>query len=511
MHTQKYNSLAKIQCNFVCIVFFLFIGGQAISQENLLSKEIILKLENSTLRQGFKQIEKQLGCHFTYETTTFNDQKKLTLNIQSISLKNGLDKMLNDSSLIYKVIDNHVIIRNRSIKKNNNTRIDTIPKYREIRGTILDAEEGTPLSFSSISVWGYSVGAVANEQGEFIFKVPEKYYGKQICISHIGYKNQLFLLDEIPETAQTYTMEKSIISLQEVVIRKRDAKALLLAALESRATNYSTEPLNMTGFYREMVKRRNDYMFFSEAVVKVYKPSYTREAELDKIKVLKARKMIGLSIEDTVIVKLKSGLFSCMELDLVKNPPDFMKPESMNDYDYNVVDIVDFNNRNTYLIEFKQKENILDALFMGKMYIDIESLAIVGAEFSMNPDKMRQAQSKYIAQKKRGVKPTMTSIDYQVNYRMIDDTYYLNYVRGKLKMKVRKRKKIFPTNFETSFELAITDIDTLHVEKFKRKETYNMHSIFINDIYEYDETFWGNYNLIQPDIPLQQAIKKIDN
>ena len=179
-------------------------------------------------------------------------------------------------------------------------------------------------------------------------------------------------------------------------------------------------------------------MFFSEAVIKVYKPSYTDEYEKDMVQVLKARKMRDVSVLDTISVKLKSGLFACFELDVVKNPINFLDEENFSQYDYDMTDIVSYNDRNAYLIEFKQKEYITEPLYMGRLYIDIERLAIVGAEFYLNPDKVNRARSNYIAKKGRGIRVKMNSVEYKVNYRLIDSMYILNYVRGELKMKVKK-------------------------------------------------------------------------
>ena len=57
--------------------------------------------------------------------------------------------------------------------------------------------------------------------------------------------------------------------------------------------------------------------------------------------------------------------------------------------------------------------------------------------------------------------------------------------------------------------MAISDIDTINVEKFKRKETENLNTIFLDVVHEYDPLFWKNYNFIKPDVPLLEAIQKI--
>jgi hypothetical protein len=501
--------LKKIQCLILSIVFFFITTSILNAQQDLLQQKVTADFKNTTLRKAFKQIEKQLSCYFTYESTTINNQKRISINLKNIPLQRALVQMLNDSLLIFKVVDNHVIIRKkRSNKKVTEIARDSIPEFKELRGKLVDADDGEVLPFATVSILGRSFGAIANAQGEFIFKVPKKYYDSQICIAHLGYNNLCLPVGEFSDSGRVYKLSRNFVSLQEVIIRKRDARAIIRAALEKRKMNYRTEPTYLTGFYRESVMRRSSYMFFSEAVVQLYKTSYLNDFGNDMIKVLKARKMKGLSIEDSVAVRLKSGLHACLELDIAKNPMNFLNEDNFSDYEYNMSDIVSYNGRNVYVIDFKQKELIKEALFQGKIYIDIEKLAFVGAEFSLNPDLIRKAQNQYITKKNRGIKLRMLSVEYTVNYHLVNDTYFFNYIRGHLKMKVRRRKKVFPVMFDTSFELAVSEVDTVDVKRFKRKEAENPYTVFFNEVHEYDESFWEHYNFIKPDIPLQEAIKK---
>lgn len=491
------------------IVFFFFSYYNSYSQGSILKKRITLEENNISIKKAFKKIEKQASCYFTYENSTLNNQRKVTFSFIEQPLEKCLDQLLQDSTLVYKVVSNHIIIRKKRIKRKEDVeRSDSIPNFIVLRGKLLDAEDGEELPFATISIFGTSIGVIANAQGEFIFKIPKELSNKQICFSHIGYENLLKTYSEINDSINTIKLYKSFVPIQEVIIRKRDAKSLIRSALEKRNENYRTEPAYLIGFYRESVKKRSEFMFFSEAVVKIYKTSYLSDFS-DMVKVLKARKMEGVSAEDTVIVKLRSGLKACFALDIAKNPMHFLDEESFENYDYNMSDIVSFNNRNTYTIEFKQKSFINDALYEGKVYIDIENLAFVGAEFQINEDYIRKAQSDFIAKKKRKMKIKMNTIKYMVNYRLVNDIYYLNYVKGFLDMKVRKRKKLFPINFSTTFELAVSQVDTMNVKKFKRKEAARLSSIFFEEIHNYDEAFWEHYNFIKPDVPLQEAIKKL--
>ncbi len=501
--------LKKIQCLLISIVFFFFSTTNVLAQKDLLQQKVSVDFNNISLRKAFKQIEKQLSCYFTYESTTINNQKKVSIKLKNTPLEKALVQMLNDSLLVFKVVDNHVIIRRREAFQNSEGGTkDSIPEYKELRGKLIDADDGSPLPFSTVSIMGYNIGAIANAQGEFVFKITKRYYDKQICFAHIGYNNLCLSITEFDDSAKVYPLKRNFVSLQEVIIRKRDARAIIRSALEKRRLNYSTGPTYLTGFYRESVIRRNSYMFFSEAVVQMYKTSYIQEFGGDMVKVLKARKMKDVSMEDSVTVKLKSGLNACFDLDIAKKPMNFLNEDNFSDYEYNMSDIVSFNGRNVYVIDFKQREFIKEALFEGKLYIDIEKLAFVGTEFSLNPELIRKAQNQYISKKDRGVRIKMLEVDYTVNYRLVGGTYYLNYLRGHLKMKVRRRKKFFPVNFDTSFELAVSEVDTVNVKRFKRKEAENPYTVFFNEAHEYDESFWEHYNFIKPDVPLQEAIKK---
>ncbi len=500
----------KSKIILICIIIINFIFQPIIvAQDSILDKPVNAKFKNTPLKLAFKKLEEQLNCYFTFEGSTINSEKIIDRNFKSTPLKNCLDDMLEDSSLVYKVIDNHIIIKKKRIDNQKIVKSDSVPTLIIIKGQIIDNQGDGPLPFASVSLKGFSLGAICNAQGEFILKIPGQMIGQQLVISHLGYKNLFIPLVMGVDTFRIFKLERTFIAIQEVIIRKVDAKSLLKSALSKIEMNYAAKPIFLSGFYREYVKRRDSYMFYSEAVVKIYKSSYSKQLENDLVKVIKSRKMQDVKQEDTVILKLKSGLSNCLDLDLVKNPINFLNVEDFDLYNYVMSDIVTFNDRNAYLIEFEQNNWVEEGLYQGKIYIDIEKMAIIGVDFRINPKKISNAQGDYIVKKKRGIKVRMSSIDYMVTYRLVNDRYYLNYVKGNLKMKVRKNGKIFPIDFETSLEMAINDIDTVNVERFKRNEVEDPHTIFFDDIHEYDEDFWENYNFMKPDEPLQEAIKKL--
>jgi hypothetical protein len=324
----------------------------------------------------------------------------------------------------------------------------------------------------------------------------------------LGYSNFYADVNQIIDTNSIFMMERNYISIQEVIIRKTDAKNLLRNALKRIKNNYPTEPAYLTAFYRESVNKGKEFMFYSEAIMQVYKSSYTSIIDDDMIKVMKSRKLQDISMEDTVIVKLKSGLQASLGLDIVRNPIEFLDEENFQDYNYSMTDIVSMNNRDAYLIEFEPKEYAEEAIFEGKIYIDIQDLAIVSCEFKIKPDRLSQNEEQFIAKKNKGIKIKLSNIDYRVDYRCIGDKFYLNHAKGEINMKVKKQGKLFSFNFDIAFELSVNEVDTINVERFKRKETARLHTIFFDEIFEYDEKFWENYNYIKPDKSFQETLKK---
>ena len=102
------------------------------------------------------------------------------------------------------------------------------------------------------------------------------------------------------------------------------------------------------------------------------------------MKIYKSRKIENIKRSDTLAVRLKAGLSTCLELDGVKNLFDFLNRESMPDYRYRLTDIVTYDDETAYEIEFEQREDIDQPLYKGIIYINTADFAILHAEFELN-------------------------------------------------------------------------------------------------------------------------------
>jgi hypothetical protein len=72
---------------------------------------------------------------------------------------------------------------------------------------------------------------------------------------------------------------------------------------------------------------------------------------------------------------------------------------------------------------------------------------------------------------------------------------------------VKSKKDKLNATFHSVSDLLITDFKPDDGTHFKRDEVFNAKDIFTETIRNYDEDFWGNYNIIKPSEDLRNALR----
>ncbi len=352
--------------------------------------------------------------------------------------------------------------------------------YITVNGVVKDSKTKERLVFSGIYVPGTSIGTVANSEGQFTLKIPKTLNVQEFGISHLGYHNGIFpVSDGNGRRENVYYLDPASVEIKGVVVRPKDPRTLILQALNRIEDNYSRVPNTLTGFYRETIKQRRDYVSIAEAVTEIYKSPYKFTLESDRIKVIKGRKGDNVKKADTLIVKMQGGPNVSLYLDIVRYPELILGAK----------------------LEYP--------LYYGKIYVDVESLAITMAEFSMDISDVEKATQAFVRKKPAGLIFEPVSTSYLVTYKKLGDRYYLNYMRSEIKFQADWKKKIFKTSYTLMSEMAITERDTVNAAKIAAKESFKPYAILTDKVNEYfDEDYWGSYNTIEPDESIQSAIAK---
>ncbi len=511
----------KAHIEFICgpllksmlVVFICQFTFQLSAQNNLLQNKISVNFKELPITDALDTLAKKNDCYFTYNSNLFSKEKKISLKETETPLNIILRKLIPDTNLTFQLVNKHIIIVPNNYKKNRAIATDFIPDllYRNISGKITDQNSKTALAYASLGLRGKHVGTISNQDGDFTLSISSKNIHDTLVVSYVGYKNTEIPVSEIKDSNIQIKLKEDFISLQEVIIRNKEPRALLRAALNKIENNYPQKPTNLTSFYRESVLKNNKYMIYLESILDIYKTSYDEIDFKDRVKVFKSRKIYDVSRLDTISFRLKGGIQGCLLLDIIKNKPEFLNPEYMHFYNYHLSDISSFDNKPVYLIEFKSKPNLTTPLMEGQIIIATRSLAIISAEFGYNPDRLSEITKRFISKGDSKTKVKALHVNYAVNYRQIDGKYYLNHSLGNLKFKVRNRKKLFYQSFSTSFEMATTKLDTINVRRFKYRETISPETIMSTKNLTYDRNFWGNQTFIKPEKNIKEAIKRINS
>ena len=506
----SYNGNILIKLPAVVLLFLIFITQEGVCQKGILDSTFTFKAGTVKTGNAFDIINRRTGYNFTYDSRLIDREKKVEMTFVNIKLSNILNNILKNDSLVYSVIDKYIIISRA--EKPDLSIADSLYKKESyyITGSINDEETLEPLPYATIALKHKGKGTVSNNNGEFGLKITPQLINDTLSVSYLGYIGRDILVKQAIGSSFKIMMKKEFISIPEIIIRNQIPQEIINKAREAISENYGNTPAYLTGFYREGVMKKSELQTYSEAVLEIYKSAYTGTLLGDQIKVFKSRKIENSDRRDTLTVRLKAGLSTCLELDGAKNIFDFLNVESMPQYSYRLTDIVTYDNEEAYAIEFEQRENVDLPLYKGIIYINTTDYAILNAEYELNQLFINKMKDSFISKTARQFTTWPISVKYSTSYRKMNGRYFLSHVRGDLVFSSKQKNKLFNTQFKVFFELAITEIELKNVSRFDREEIAPVHSIFSKTITSYDPLFWGNQDFLRPEDNLLQALKNMN-
>lgn len=383
--------------------------------------------------------------------------------------------------------------------------------YITISGVVKDKNSNKKLEYVSISVPGTNIGTITNTDGVFSIKLNNALEAKTLEISHIGYRNMKFPINrEDIEHEVTIYLIPNVNLLKDVIVQPVDAQKLVEEAIHKIGDNNSAEVNMLTGFYRETIRKRRNYINISEAILDIYKTPYTQDIAGDRVQVYKGRKLISPKPNDTLIVKFQGGPNLSTFMDVVKNPELFLDINTLGMYRYNMEESVMIDERPHYVVSFSPQVVLPYALHYGKLYIDKQSLTFSRAEFSLSMDDRNKATQAILRKKpfKMHFKPE--EVSFLVTYKQQDGKSYLNYVWSEVKFKCDLKRRLFSTGYTIVSEMVVTDRKSGKINKIPFKQSFGQNQVLSDKVQNfYDPNFWEDYNIIEPTESLENAVSKL--
>ena len=490
-------------------IVILFVSITLAGQDSIPDVHVTLSAKNRTINQVLDEITLQTGYYFTYNAALISGKDKVRFQVTDMPLEEALDQLLRNPRFAYRVISRNIVI----YQKNDKPPSPLVPEIDRsiLKGRVVDGRSDKPLAYATIALYGTPLGSITNQTGGFSLKIPPDQADPMIKVSYLGNKNMFIPVSYPVDQEMTIRLEKETIPLQEVIIRFADPELLLREAMNRIPSNYLQDHSTMTAYYRESVKRNDRSMVYSDALLDVAKGPYTPLSSGDQVRIRKGRKITDLSTEDTVVIKLRSGIYTSLSLDVVKNRPNFLTEDFLDRYDLDFTDMMTYGDRLVYVISFQQKSHIADLMFRGRIYLDQEHLAIVAADFEFNPELIHKEPGLFLVSRSPRIRIRPILARYHVDYRVMEGIYHLSQVRALVEMKVRKRRQWIGARYRISIEMAITDVNPDQRLRINVADRVKPNTVLSDQPFEFDPLFWGIYNTIEPEATLMESLQRIEH
>ena len=387
---------------------------------------------------------------------------------------------------------------------------DENDSFKEYKGKVVDSESRKPLIFADIAATGTNISTISNKEGKFSIKIPNESSATSLTISFLGYETLTVSLSSLDKRSNTIYLVPTITQLEQISINApKDAESLVKLTLNGRGEKYIRERTIMTAFYRETIRKRKKNASLTEAVVKIFKQPY-HTVKNDAVELVKSRKNTNYSRLDTIALKLQGGPFGALYSDIVKYPDYVFNEETFPYYEFSFSPITEVDDRPVYVVDFKQRRNIVTPLYKGKLYIDSQSFALISASYELNVENKDEAVKLFLKKKPRRVDVEPVVAKYKVDYKITDGRWYFNYSNLQLSFRVKWPKKLFSSTYTLDVEMAVTDWNNNLVAKINPKNRIRPTIILSDKASGFsDPEFWGEYNIIEPEKSIESAIRKI--
>lgn len=385
-----------------------------------------------------------------------------------------------------------------------------VERVIEYKGKIVDINGNIPLSYCNVLVEGSQQATVTNTDGEFSIKLPAGDETQTLLIRHLGYQNQSVSLKQLRDRNGLIQLSQVTFQLPQIDVMMGDAPTIVRKMFEKFGDNYPQEIMYMTAFYRESIRKNRNYVSLSEAVVDIRKEPYTPFRN-DMARLFKARKQTDYSKLDTLVFKLMGGPYNNLYLDVVKHPDLVFTNQPFEKYYFSFDGVEWMDERLIYVINFNHYPNPEEVLYSGKLYIDAENFALKSAVFDMSFDNPTDAVQLLIRKKPLNARVTPLEASYRIDYIEKGGKWYYAYSRIELGMKINWKRKLFNTNYYATIEMAMTNRQNDAADKEIRFRDRLRSDVVISDAAQgfADPDFWGPLNVIEPEKPIEAAIRKI--
>ncbi|MEG0518795.1 MAG: carboxypeptidase-like regulatory domain-containing protein [Bacteroidales bacterium] len=492
----------------ILLLCCLFTGiSRSLYAQAGLDRIIYLAKERGTVYSMLERVSEKSGYLFIYDSKVVDNAHSVKLKEGSRSIREAVYEIIGNQRALLRLVGGHILICEQT-EQAMIAEVPTSTGYFTLQGRLLDKYSGVPIAYGTVGVAGNTIGTITNQNGDFRLRLHDSLSRSIIRIFHLGYVAQDIDVSLLVGGPTVLSLEPRVIEIPGVIVRVSNPIKVLRQMLDNRDVNYAQEPVYLTTFYREGVQYKQQFQNLSEAVFKVYKAPLSNNMVGDQVKLLKKSLIANKGMRDTLMAKISAGIDACLQLDFMKQLPDFLIPDESSDYPYVYTSgkSTTIGDRLVNVVCFEQKNGIEYPLYKGELYIDDQNGALLQANIEIHPQFINKAVDMLVVRQARILKTIPQKVTYTVTYKPWNGKYYINHIRGDLFFKVKKRHQwLGSSSLHAWFEMVTCRIETQNVIRFQRNERLPTRTVFSETHFKDDPNFWGEFNVI----PWEQELSKI--
>lgn len=385
-------------------------------------------------------------------------------------------------------------------------------KSRTISGSVADKETGIRLAGVSISSTRHGYGTLSNKDGQFILNLPGTSGPDTLQLSMLGYKTQVIPFDQKNRAVGRVILEPTATTLSEVVIIAIDPVSIIKEAIRKIPDNYLSEGHVQQGFYRTATRKGREYIQLSEAAFDIFNYGYGKNKQ-GQLKLKKMRALKDEKESHGIDLGLKPHILFGFDMvnEISHNP--VLSKEGLKKHRFLLKDIVDYEGQEAYEITFDQKEGQKEALYKGSLYILKEKQVIVAINYGLSPKGIRYARYGDLAtralMKLLDMSVQIKKDEVRARYRQSGSRWVLSDVKNNTILQFRSSRKQYDFEADVLVDFVTTGIDTFTKTPFSEKLVLGDNKFIEHVEAEPDTAFWKEQNIILPDFPVEEVIRKI--
>lgn len=404
---------------------------------------------------------------------------------------------------------------------------------QELNLTVKDSSTHEPLPYVTVYLKTNGIGTTTNLTGSAQLELTDESVTSDTLIcSYMGYVKKYIPIDLQKTLQLEIELSPLFQNIDEVSIvaskKTFSAKQIVRKALKNTAKNYSTQAVNLLGFYRETFKEDDQAIYLNEATVNIYYDKYPQgmfqrrdwedwyyddsyafeltysqfngfpkqfNSKDDRVQLIEARSTGNWSkygFKGSII----GGPLSITSKDYPKYQSDFLDTKNFNKYAYKKVGIENVNGSKCYVIHFYPLETgkrmsiaygkkLNRSIYVGKMYIDQTSFAIARMEFQLAQNVNFHYYTQFVP------------LDYsvQIDYIQRDRIWTLDKIKLSQLRSYKMRLADHPVLYESTQELFFTDVitDTVKQIPLSLEWRHTQHTSLRDFEVPYHPEYWKQY------------------